>query len=289
MNIALQHPPAGWLGRCRVLSLAALLALAACGGNGGSSTGDNPPPADNPDSTTTLQGFYQASAGPSGQEFLSLILPFTSGSVQWWGWYFRGPDSNADPYLFSGVLDLRQDGTAQSNAAGIKAFTSGALGTGSVSVSNASLERFHASATAVASQTALDFDASAAPSSNYNVNRVALPADLEGRWSGTWSSDRSVYGSSTMTFSNTGALTSNATNFPCSVTGLSLPPHTSGNAFSASLVVPVNTLCSWTPLSTPKTLNGIAFIHTLANSSTRRLELMLLDSDGRGISFRGDQ
>lgn len=270
---------------------AVLLLLSGCGGNG-SAIGDGPsldnPPNTPAINTTVLQGLYQANAGASSQEFISLVLPSTGSTAQWYGWYFRGPSVNADPYLFSGELDLGLNGAAQSNAGGIKAYTSSSLGTGSVTLSNASVAGFHASLSSMASQTAIDFDASAASALNYQFETVALAADLAGRWSGPWSSAGSVYGASTLTFANTGALVSNASGFPCDVSRLSLVPRATGNAFTASLLIPAATTCSWAPLSTPKTLNGIAFIHTLADSS-RRLEVMLLDSDGRGMSFRGDQ
>lgn len=283
----------GWPGLPWLLAIVPWIALSACGGGGSgetSASSSNPASQDSKSSSTdratALHGFYQASAGASSHEFISLLLP-SSSSVQWYGWYFKSPSINADPYLFSGVLDLGANGAAQSNAAGIKAFTSGSLATGSVTLSNASLTGFHASVAAVARQTALEFDAFAAPALKYRFDAVPLPAELGGRWSGPWSSAGSVYGASTLTFSNTGGLLSNTTGFPCDVSRLSLVPRSTGNAFTASLVIPAATTCPWAPLSTPKTLHGIAFIHTPADAG-RRLEVMLLDSDGSGISFRGD-
>jgi hypothetical protein len=278
---------AGWPGLRRILAIAPWFALSACGGGGGGEPIVSQGSAIViPDPRTALQGFYQASALASPQEFISLVLPTSASSVEWYGWYFKSPSANADPYLFSGVLDLGVNGAAQSNAAGIKAFTSNILATGSVNLSNASLTGFHASVPAVAQQlTALDFDASAAPALNYQFDAPALAADLAGRWTGPWSSGGSIY-ASTLTFANAGGLVSNTTNFPCAVSQLSLVPRATGNAFTASLFIPAATNCRWsTP--TPKTLHGIAFIHTLAGGS-RRLEVMLLDSDGSGISFRGD-
>ena len=287
MKIEISGGLAGWPGLRRILAIAPWFALSACGGGGGGGPIASQGGAFvSPDPTTALQGFYQASALASPQEFISLVLPTSASSVQWYGWYFKSPSANADPYLFSGVLDLGVNGAAQSNAAGIKAFTSGILATGSVNLSNASLTGFHASVSAVARQTSLDFNASAAPALNYQFDAPALAADLAGRWTGPWSSAGSIYGASTLTFGNTGGLVSNTTNFPCAVSQLSLVPRATGNAFTASLFIPAATNCPWsTP--TPKTLHGIAFIHNLAGGS-RRLEVMLLDSDGSGISFRGD-
>jgi hypothetical protein len=290
MKTEINRGLAGWPGLRRILAIAPWFALSACGGGGGAggvTIAGQDLPSISPDPTTALQGFYQASAGASPQAFISLVLPASASSVQWYGWYFKSQRVNEDPYLFSGVLDLGLNGAAQSNAAGIKAFTSGSLATGSANLSNASLTGFHASVAAVALQTSLDFDASAAPSLNYQFGAPALPTDLAGRWSGPWSSAGSIYGASTLTFANSGGLVSNTTGFPCDVSRLSLVPRATGNAFTASLVIPAATNCSWTPQSTQKTLHGIAFIHTLAGSS-RRLEVMLLDSDGSGISFRGD-
>jgi hypothetical protein len=283
MKTTIKRSPMNWTGLCRVLAMVPWLAASACGdggGGGGGSAGVNT------DSATALNGFYQAS--PGGKEFISLLLPRpNSSSVQWYGWYFKGSSINADPTLLSGILDLGLSGAAQSNPAGIRAFISGSLATGSASLSNASLDGFRANVPAVPGQTALAFDAVSATAAEYQLVVVASAAALAGQWSGPWSSAGSVYGASTLTFSNTGGLLTNTTGFPCDVSQLSLVPRSTGNAFTASLVIPAATLCPWTPLSTPKTLNGIAFIHTPAGASPR-LEVMLLDSDDSGISFRGD-
>jgi len=284
MKTTIKRSTRYWTGLRRILAIVPWLALSACGdggGGGGSSGGGGS------GEVTALNGFYQART--EGKEFISLLLPITnsSSSVQWYGWYFKSQSVNADPTLLSGVLDLGLNGAALSNPAGIRAFISGNLATGSVSLSNASLAGFRASVPAVPGQTALAFDAVSATAAEYPLVAVASAAALAGRWSGPWSSAGSVYGASTLTFSNTGGLLSNTTGFPCDVSQLSLVPRSTGNAFTASLVIPAATLCPWAPLSTPKTLNGIAFIHTPAGASPR-LEVMLLDSDGRGISFRGD-
>ena len=274
-----------WTGLCRILAIVPWLALSACGGGGGGGGGGSG--SGGGGEVTALNGFYQGRTG--GKEFISLLLPITnSNSVQWYGWYFKSPSVNADPTLLSGVLDLGVNGAAQSNPAGVRAFISGNLATGSAILSNGSLAGFHANVPAVAWQTALEFDAVAATDAQYRLDAVASAAALAGRWSGTWSSQGSDYGTSTLTFSNTGGLDANTTGFPCNVSQLSLAPRSSGNAFDASLVLPAATLCPWTasPL-TSKTLLGIAFIHTPAGAS-RRLEVMLLDTDGSGISFRGD-
>ena len=185
MKIEISGGLAGWPGLRRILAIAPWFALSACGGGGGGGPIASQGGAFvSPDPTTALQGFYQASALASPQEFISLVLPTSASSVQWYGWYFKSPSANADPYLFSGVLDLGVNGAAQSNAAGIKAFTSGILATGSVNLSNASLTGFHASVSAVARQTSLDFNASAAPALNYQFDAPALAADLAGRWTG---------------------------------------------------------------------------------------------------------
>lgn len=280
METTIKRSPMNWAGLRRILAMVPWLALSACGdggGGGGGSAGVNTDPA------TALNGFYQAS--PGGKEFISLLLPIpNSSSVQWYGWYFKGSSIssiNADPTLLSGILDLGINGAAQSNPAGIRAFISGSLATGSVSLSTASLAGFRANVpeiTQVASQTALAFDAVAAT--------VASSALLAGQWSGYWSSAGSGY-ASTLTF-NTGRLVTNTGGlFPCEVSQLRLVPRSTGNAFTASLVIPVTSVCGpWTTVLDTKTLQGIAFIHTPVGASPR-LEVMLLDTDGRGISFRG--
>jgi hypothetical protein len=286
MQTTIKRSPKYWTGLCRILAMLPWLALSACGDGGGGSGVGGGSAGVNTDPATALNGFYQAS--PGDKEFISLLLPIpNSSSVQWYGWYFKGASVNADPTLLSGVLDLGINWAAQSKPAGIRAFISGSLATGSASLSNASLTGFRANVPAVPGQTALEIDAVAATGAEYPLAAVASATALAGRWSGPWSSAGSVYGASTLTFSSTGGLLTNTTGFPCDVSQLSLVSRSAGNAFSASLVIPAATLCPWAPLSTPKTLQGIAFIRTPAGAS-RRLEVMLLDSDGRGISFRGD-
>ena len=264
-----------------------LATLVACGGTSSndSSNASNPTGSNsannNSDSNTQLQGFYQATVGVGNKEFVSLVLPSSGGSSLWYGWYFKGPTLNADPYLYSGNLILGVNGAAQTNGASIRIYESGTLGLRSASFSQSSLTSFQATISNAGTQT---------PETMSATSKPILQTVLQGTWLGTWSSRGSIYGLKNIVFDTNGTITSMDSIGDCTNIALQLTPTVGTNIYSATIVIYVANNCGWAPLNTQsKTLNGVAFIHTSpAAGQTKRLELMLLDTDGSGISFRGD-
>ena len=251
----------------------ALVVLASCGG--GSSDGSGGTTA------TQLQGYYQASVGVGNKEFISLVMPSSGGSSPWYGWYFKGPTLNSDPYLYSGNLVLGVNGAAQSNGASIHVYESGTLASRSANFSQSSLSSFQATITNVGTQTSESMSATA---------QGILQTTLLGTWIGTWSSRGSFYGLKNIVFDTNGTITSMDSIGDCTNIAMQLTPSVGTNTYSASIAISAANNCVWAPLNAPsKTLNGIAFIYASpVVGKTKRLELMLLDTDGSGISFRGD-
>jgi hypothetical protein len=248
-----------------------ILVLASCGGNSSNDSGGT--------TATQLQGFYQASVGVGSKEFISLVLPSSGGSSPWYGWYFKGPTLNADPYLYSGNLILGVNGAAQTNGASIRIYESGTLGSRSANFSQSSLNSFQATITNVGTQTSETMTATA---------QGILQTSLEGTWTGTWSSKGSILPDKDIVLDANGASTSMEAIGTCNNNNtLRL---TGSSIYTASITINGATNCDWSALNAPsKTLTGVGFVHLSTIPGKNRLELILLDADGSGISFRGDK
>jgi len=252
-----------------------LVVLASCGGGSSNDSGGT--------TATQLQGYYQGTVG--GKEFISLVLPANAGIARWYGWYFKVGTPDANPYLYSGNLTLGVNGAAQSNGANIRIYESGTLGSRSANFSQSSLNSFQATINNVVSQTSETISATA---------QGILQSSLQGTWNGTWSSAGNILPSRNIIFDVNGALTSMQPFDNCKVNTNELQlTAIAGNLYDAAITLrsdqPTGN-CSWVPVgSTSITFSGIAFLHASpAINKTKRLELMLLDTDGSGISFRGD-
>ena len=256
---------------CKVTGGFLLVVLASCGGSSSNDSGGT--------TATQLQGFYQASVGVGSKEFISLVLPSSGGSSPWYGWYFKGPTLNADPYLYSGNLILGVNGAAQTNGASIRIYESGTLGSRSANFSQSSLNSFQATITNVGTQTSEAMTATA---------QGILQTSLQGTWTGTWSSKGSILPNKDIVLDANGASTSMDAIGTCNNNNtLRL---TGSSIYTASITINGATNCDWSALNAPsKTLTGVGFVHLSTIAGKNRLELMLLDTDGSGISFRGDK
>lgn len=249
-----------------------LLVLVSCGG--GSSN-------DSVGTTATqLQGFYQGTVG--GKEFISLVLPANAGVARWYGWYFNGADVN-NGFLYFGNLLLGVNGAAQSAGSTLSYYQSGILSTQSVMIRQASLNGFNATITD-------------SPNPEYfliSTSQSTLQNSLENiapkTWSGKWSNKGSVTATPTHDFYASGTLTSTVTfgscNNPNNSLVLALEPGT--NYYKAELTIYSSTGCNWAvaPILSQK-LTGIGFVHMAAG--IKKFDLMVLNSDGSGISYRGE-
>lgn len=227
---------------------------------------------------------------------MSFVVPTSSGNATWYGWHFV-QDNMA--HLFKGNVILGANGAAESNNNGILSFSSDnpwINGSGSVVISQGSLNSFQASLNYTPLGTApvtVSLSATSPANNAYQYNQSSSVLSLTGIWTGVWSSAGNVIGGD-LTFNNDGTLDINAVaNFVnCNVNatapnGLKLVSVTGANYFTLSVTLP-QSLCTWSTAGS-KTLTGIGFIHASGIALTpNRLELMLIDSNGRGIiSYRG--
>jgi hypothetical protein len=288
----------------------------ACGGSSSndSSTASNPTSSNssnnNSDSSTQLQGFYQATAliGGVNKEFISLVVPTTGVNAKWYGWHFIHEDINNvgdEANLFTGTLTLGVNGVAQSSNNSILSFTNPVAwktGTGTISITQGSFTKYLATliyTPDTRAQVQISITATAAANSEYVFTQPATYTSLKGTWTGAWSSKGDSVGA-TLVFNNVdeviggvtkspGMLISTATGWNCNVnstTPLRLTSDIDGrNFFTVAVTLPPS-ICHWSNQGVDTALTGVGFVHISGTNSI--LDLMLLDSNGRGIiSFRG--
>ncbi len=246
------------------------MVLASCGGGSSDDSGGT--------TATQLQGFYRGTVG--GDEFISLVLPANSGTARWYGWYFAGADVN-NGFLYFGNIQLGVNGAAQSVASSVSYYKSGNLSTQSVTFRQASLSGFNATITDSLSP-------------NYSLTATSqstLQNSLENTtWTGNWSNGTGVTNIVAHDFHSAGTMTSAISFLPCNNANNSLvltnEPGT--NYYKAELTIYSSTGCIWAVAPIPsQKLTGIGFIHSVAG--VKRFEIMLLDSNGKGVSYRGDE
>jgi len=269
-----------------LLSLGGLLSCGGGGGGGQDSTAGLGPAVPLVDATV-LQGAYQAR--PGEKDFVSFVTPDNT----WYALYFLATDPTAVvlPAIFSGLITPGQDGAA--DIPDLRIFT------------NATPQLSSSSGTfSAASSQSYEFvgpsTVNGQPLPTVVASALATSADLSGTWTGTWADSKtnSTRTDGFMTFGTAAQPT--AWNFFSSCPGstLSLTPALytqsgtgSGQTFfQATLVIPPHTFCVRSASKVdPVELTGVAFIHASPVAGKRRLDLVLVEDNGSGISFRGEQ
>ena len=294
--LAVSVPPAArraWPWHCRVG--AALLSLSFLLSCGGGSSGQDSTPTPGPVvpliNQTVLQGAYQASSGEN--DFVSFVTPAPDPKL--YALYFLALDHTSTavvlPAIFSGLITPGQDGAA--DIPDLRIFT------------NATPQLSSSSGTfSAASSQSYEFvgpsTVNGQPLPTVVASALATSADLSGTWTGTWADSKtnSTRTDGFMTFGTAAQPT--AWNFFSSCPGstLSLTPALytqsgtgSGQTFfQATLVIPPHTFCVRSASKVdPVELTGVAFIHASPVAGKRRLDLVLVEDNGSGISFRGEQ
>jgi hypothetical protein len=204
--------------RCKKTSplLAATLAalLTACGGGG---SDDGPPPA------LTLQGVWDTTLAPGGDEGGAVVLE--DGSF----WAFSGdPQSSSFDTLYQGTVSVNGNALSSANlrayALGTGAFVDATSVTGTLAANSFSLN-----ATASGAVTAVAGARSPADAS-YNFDTPAQAADIQGSWTGAFSTGDS----GTVTVQANGSFSS-TTSAGCSFTGTATPRASGKNVFNITL------------------------------------------------------
>jgi hypothetical protein len=268
----------------RVLSqlglLCSLLMLGACGsGDGADNTTDpttNPTPT--PTTTTTvLSGAYQGTATTTygTQDFVSAITP--DGSF--YALYFL----STIPDIYSGTVTRGVNGNATIPTLRMYPnITSPTVVNQTASVAGASSAGYVL--------TPLTGSSDRTPSS-FTATALASTSDLNsGAWTGTWS-DSALGTMSTSALTLGSSVTLNISNFftLCTTIAptLSIESIASAPLFGATLTIPSNTACA----RTNTTLTGVAFVYPLTTvpGKTQRLDMVMVDSTGSGITFRGER
>lgn len=287
----------------RALAACGLLAsalLAACGGQSG---GDSP---SNGGQTQTsgggtapsfaMTGAYQGSASGGSSDFVSFLTP--APELSWYGLYYLQTDPNASvfPDIYRGSLTSTTSNAASISSPGLTAFQ---FSTHLVNSSPSHLSSGGGSITA-ASASSYQISLSGITLTNNQANpsftgtAITSYANLPGSWTGTLTDNLSTASAGlTLSFNSAGALTSNASYALCPLNlTLTSASVTANPYYVARLEIPVSTGCVRTPPNStgPAVLTGIGFIHASpVAGKTKRLELILTDTTGSGISFRGDQ
>jgi hypothetical protein len=111
---------------------------------------------------------------------------------------------------------------------------------------------------------------------------------IEGKWVGRWSYAYGYIDNFSLTFSDTGVVSSSMTfQSDCQISNGSVSPALGGvNLFSVSFAVPNATQC----FVKSQNLTGVAYVTSSpASGKTQRLQWIATTADGRGVSFRADR
>ena len=274
--------------------LLSLLTLTGCGGG---STG----PAVVEEITTTTPsptipapviplitpGAYVASL--NGKDWVAMLLPTTQGSgtvTNFYGLHYNA----ADPDLFSGSGIITSTSSANLSRAFVYPNITAAARTGSGSltyVGNGAV-RANLSFPSTGLEQGKDINVVASPPSNYKYNTAPTLSSAQGTWQGRWSYGFGYVDNFNLSISAQGNVSSSMSfQQDCVLTQGILAPNFDGtNLFTFSVTLPTATQCSLKS----QTLNGAAFVTTSpVAGKTKRLYIVGVTTDGRGISYKADR
>ena len=274
--------------------ISTMLTLVGCGG--GSSSGSNvvvdttvptDPAIPVPATPLIAPGAYLASL--NGKDWVGMLLPVTQGSSAVTNFYALTYNS-ADPDLYSGSGTVSGTNTATLPRVFVYPNITGAVrsGTGTLSNMGNGAVRVNLSFPSSGLEQGKDLSVVASPPSNYKYNTAATLASIEGSWQGRLSYAFGYVDNFNLTISSQGAVSS-STSFQqdCVLTQGILAPNFDGtNLFTFSVAIPTSTQCTLKG----QTLNGAAFTSTSpVAGKTKRLYIVGVTTDGRGISYKADR
>lgn len=289
----LKAPPPLGLG----LALASLLAatlLVACGGQAStaSTTGQTPGTPPIPvDTSQTMAGAYTGTLNSS--DFVGFLTP----GLEWYALYFLNTSSTPSIYPDIYHVSLSGQPTSKVNitSPGLTAFQFTTRSTpggpshlttgGSVAIS----------ATGGASNYAIALSGITLANNTTNPAFTVAPAStfaVDGNWTGTWADALGdIRTSAPLSFSQGSA---SAGFGSCQTMQLQLTlasdAASSQPYYKATLSIPAQTGCARAPNGTAGLLEGIGFVHGAASgNAAKRLEIIVIDKLGSGVSFSGAQ
>jgi len=290
------------LGGTTAFCLAAAL-LMSCGGQTSSNPTGNEAASNNGGSgsvgsgtntaNVSLVGAFQASLYDS--DFVGFLTP--SPESGFYGLYYLQTNGKLSIYpdIYRGLVSGVTNSSASVNSMSVFQFSTHMvngspthLSTGSASISGSSAANYQISLSGITlnnNQT----------NPNFSANAMTSYAGLQGSWTGTLTdNDISASAGLTLTFDASGALSGSISYAHCPLTLSLTPAQASGDTpyYAAHLEIAPTTGCKRSEGNNNQTtvLSGIGFIHASPVSGrSKRLEIILTDSTGSGISFRGDQ
>jgi hypothetical protein len=300
MKQALVNPTAMPHLRCWSAAFCLLtgMLLAACGGQGGASTGApsatsatsapaaQAQPGASGNTATVMAGAYGLTQTNQGTDFVSFVWAL-NGVTHWMALYMPTPNTASyPPVLYRAVLSLQTQGAASVVLTSFdKQYQ---LRAGTAAVTAASSDGYQMALKGV--------DLSDAGGGiQLTAASLTTSSDINRDWTGTWADagpGGSIKTSAKLSLQNGTANSGfgNCTDMRLALT--SAPDASAQPYFLAVMTINPTTGCARTPnASASTTLSGVAFIHNAVVGSTpvKRLELMLTDASGSGVSFRADQ
>ena len=269
--------------RLQWICLLAACCLSACGGQPGAANNNPgthaPAPGDTPTSLA-LAGAYQGTLYDS--DFVSFLTP----GLDLYALYFlqTGSSDGIYPDIYRGTLSNLGTDSASIASPSLTAFQykthstpSGLshLMAGGASISGASASAYDMTLTGISLSNDLP--------PRFSGTAISTLPSIDGAWYGTWADALGdIQPRHTLTIR--GGVADTGFGY-CSTMRLTLtaaPASTAHPYFLASLSITPRTSCTRAPSgATPGVLSGIGFVHGT------RLELILTDRNGSGISFSG--
>lgn len=265
--------------------LVAATLLSSCGGQSSGTAGNDVQQNSGGNNTASLAmvGAYKGTAAGNTSEFVSFVTP----SQQLYALYaLQASDPNVYPIVYTGSIQAASATSA--TVPSLKSFQyQNNLRSGSASISGTSAAA-HTMALSSLSIPTLN------ASPQFTATAIATTSNAQGVWAGTWADglDGSIRTNTNLSVSQSGTSFTAQTGFGnCTSLALTLTPVSDAPAnpyFTAQADITAATGCLRTPTSSATVMTGIGFIHA-PSTGVKRLELILTDTSGSGISFRGDQ
>jgi hypothetical protein len=271
-------------------ALVAITLLSACGGQSSSTASTDDGVSQNSGGSTptlAMAGAYKSDVTYVGNPYTSDFLSFLTPAGAWYGLYFlKTSAASVYPDIYTGTMTATTTSTGTISPLRASQFGK-TVTTGSATVSGSTVLNYRVDLSGI--NLANNQPASFSPAAITTVTGIG------GSWVGDLKDSQSVADTGlTLGFSNAGVLVSGGSYATCTL-ALQLTPQstTSKPYYTADLQINGDsTTCGRVSRNggNPLSMSGIGFIHASpVSGKTKRLELILLDSTGSGISFRGDQ